>query len=185
MTHCADEPGAVPFLPGPIGRTVRLVLGVLVVQSAWDSLAALVDGVGGLPDASDTGLVIAVGIGAWLTPNVYDIGLRRDLGWRWRIFVLAAIAAAGAVGLAFGAPGTGVAVATHIWIIATLGWLGISFVVAATLRTPGCEMRALPHLRSRLVGGGHDFVACPGQLQPLDEWEARTSGRAEPYSVIG
>ena len=58
---------------------------------------------------------------------------------------------------------------------------GVAFLVAAVLRTPGCEMRSLPHLASLALPDRRDFVACPGPLQPLDEWEARTTGRAEPY----
>lgn len=170
----------VPHRPGPIGRIVRLVLGLLVLQAAAGAAIMLLDGVSGLP-AADSGMAIATGIAAWLTPTVYDVGLGTSLGNRWRLLATSAIGAATLAGLALGAPGTGFTIGVLVWIAVTLGWLGVAFLVATALRTPGCEMRSLPHLASLVLPGGHDFVACPGPLQPLDEWEARTTGRAEPH----
>ncbi len=60
-----------------------------------------------------------------------------------------------------------------------LGSLGRLSVGSAS--TPGCEMRSLPHLVTVALPGDRTFVACPGPLQPLDEWEARTTGRAVPH----
>lgn len=171
----------VPHRPGPVGRVVRLGLGLLTLQAAVGTMLALIDGPSGGPDLDDTGLVIATGIAAWLTPTVYDIGLGTDHGNRWRLLAAVGIVSATGAGALVGAPGTGLAVGILIWITLTLGWLGIAFLVATILRTPGCEMRSLPHLASLVLPGGRDFVACPGPLQPLDEWEARTTGRAEPY----
>ena len=171
----------VPYRPGPVGRIVRLVLGLLAAQAAVGAGLALVDGVSGAPDLADTGLVVAVVIAAWLTPTVYDIGLGTSHGNRWRLLAAAGIAASALVGLGLGAPGTGLTVGVLVWVVITLGWLGIAFLVATVLRTPGCEMRSLPHLASLVRRDGRDFVACPGPLQPLDRWEARTTGRAEPW----
>lgn len=171
----------IPYLPGPVGRIVRLVLGLLTIQSSAGAVLELIDGVSGAPSADDTGFVIAVVIAAWLAPPVYDLGLGTDHGNRWRLVAGAAIGASTLAGVAVGAPGTGFTVGALVWIAVTLGWLGVAFLVAAALRTPGCEMRSLPHLASLVLPGERDFVACSGPLQPLDEWEARTTGRAEPY----
>lgn len=173
-------PEPIPYRPGPIGRLVRLVLGVLCTQSAVGAGMSLIDGVSGFPDGGD-GLLIAAGVAAWLTPWVYDVGLGMSLGGRWRMLVAGGLVAAAAIGMGFGAAATGFHVGLLGWIVVTLGWLGVSFLVAAVLRTPGCEMRALPHLANLLTRGSRELVACPGPLQPLDEWEARTSGRAVPY----
>ncbi len=175
------QTSGIPHLPGPVGRMVRLALGLLVIQSAVGAVLALIDGVTGLPDGEDSGLIIAIVIATWLTPTVYDIGLGTDHGNRWRLVAGAGVAGAALVGLTVGAPGTGLHVGTLVWIALTLGWLGVAFLVAAVLRTPGCEMRSLPHLASLVMPDRRAFVACPGPLQPLDEWEARTTGRAEPY----
>lgn len=172
---------AVPYLPGPVGRFVRLALGLLVTQSAVGAIGMLADGVSGLPDVGDQGLVIAIAIAAWLTPAVFDIGLGTAYGNRWRAAALAFVAVATLVGLAIGAPGTGLTTGVLSWVSITLGWLGISFLLSALLRTPGCEMRAPQHLASLVLPGHGGFIACPGPLQPLDEWEARSTGRAEPY----
>ena len=172
----------VPHLPGPLGRLVRLGLGVLVLQSAVDAVLELGAGVSGPPSTDDSGLVIAAVIAAWLTPTVYDIGLGTDHGNRWRLLAAAAIGASTLAGLVVGAPGSGFTTGVLVWISVTLGWLGVAFLLAAILRTPGCEMRSLPHLASHVLPGERDFIACPGPLQPLDEWEARTTGRAEPYT---
>lgn len=172
----------VPHLPGPVGRTVRLALGIVSLQAAVGAVLALVDGVSGPPRTSDTGLVIAALIAFWLTPSVFDVGLGTRLGNGWRLAVAGGIALSAAVGLALGAVGTGFSIGVLVWVAVTLGWLGVAFLVAVVLRTPGCEMRALQHLASVVRSEDREFVACPGPLQPLDEWEARTTGRAVPYA---
>ncbi len=113
--------------------------------------------------------------------RIVRLGLGTNHGNRWRLLAAAAIAASTLVGLAAGAPGTGLTIGLLTWIAVTMGWLGTAFLVATVLRTPGCEMRSLAHLASHVLPGDRDFVACPGPLQPLDAWEARTTGRAEPY----
>lgn len=171
----------VPYRPGPIGRIARLLLGLLVIQAAGGAVLALIDGVSGPPDTDDTGLLIAIGIAACLTPAVYDIGLGTNHGGRWRVLAAAGIAVTTLIGLALGAPTTGLTTGLLVWVAITMGWLGLALLVAAVLRTPGCEMRSLPHLASLILSGDRNYLPCPGPLQPLDEWEARTTGRAEPY----
>lgn len=58
-----------------------------------------------------------------------------------------------------------------LWMSYVFGHLGVSFVVAAIIRTPGCEMRGLPHLWSKLTGSESLEHYCPGFLAPLDKWE--------------
>lgn len=122
---------------------MRLLLGLVVIQAAGGAVLALIEGVSGPPDTGDTGLLIATGIAAWLTPTVYDIGLGTHHGSRWRLLAATGIAAATLIGLALGAPGTGLTAGLLVWIAITMGWLGVAFLVATVLRTPGCEMRYL------------------------------------------
>jgi len=39
----------------------------------------------------------------------------------------------------------------QLFILYTFGHLGLSFLLSAVIATPGCEMRALPHLPHRQV----------------------------------
>ena len=57
----------------------------------------------------------------------------------------------------------------------TFAHLGPSFILATLLRTPGCEMRAIPDLLGRLTGRTAAEHHCPGFITPLDNWEARRS----------
>ena len=49
--------------------------------------------------------------------------------------------------------------------------LGISHVLSAILATPGCEMRAIPHLAALAFGGNVAAQVCPGPWDDLDRWE--------------
>jgi hypothetical protein len=52
--------------------------------------------------------------------------------------------------------------------------LGIAYVLAAVIGTPGCEMRAFHDLYSRVTGIPTKEHYCPvGPLHPIDQWEAR------------
>ena len=56
---------------------------------------------------------------------------------------------------------------------------GISFVLSAALATPGCEMRAIPHLWTIVTGRATKEHYCPGFLDGLDKWELGRSGQLE------
>jgi hypothetical protein len=59
----------------------------------------------------------------------------------------------------------------YVLIVTVDGLLALSFLLAAALRTPGCEWRALPHLRARLSGEKTAFHPCAIYLHRLDRWE--------------
>ncbi len=53
-------------------------------------------------------------------------------------------------------------------------FLGIAYVLAAVIGTPGCEMRAFHDLYTRVTGIPTKEHYCPvGPLHPIDQWEAR------------
>ena len=59
------------------------------------------------------------------------------------------------------------------WMLYVYLHLGISFVLSALIATPGCEMRALHHLYSKLTGKSTKEHQCPiGPLSAIDRWEA-------------
>lgn len=110
----------------------------------------------------------------WLTPYVVNIGFTKN--WRrapqWAVLVLAAIALV--IDLAvFGtwwAPPLGFLV--WAWLVYFSAHLGISFVLSALVATPGCEMRAIPHLWTLTTGRSTKEHYCPGPLDRIDRWEA-------------
>jgi hypothetical protein len=114
-------------------------------------------------------------IGLFLVSYVINIGFSR--AWKkWPAFVSAAVfLVVGVFGyLTQGILETG-ALARVVW-----GWelyvfshLGIAFILAAVIGTPGCEMRAFHDLYSRITGTPTKEHYCPvGPLHPIDQWEA-------------
>lgn len=170
-----------PYLPGPIGRLVRLGLGVALAGLVIGLIELMADGFTGWPDAGGLDLFAGVFLTVWLAPTVWGIGLGRSLGHLWHAVGAAAVGATALIGLVVGEPATGAAYGLLTWVVVTLGWLSVSFVIAAALRTPGCEMRAWRHSAAVVGRDRGRFVACPGPLQPPDEWEARATGWAVPY----
>ena len=176
--------------PGWIGRLVRLGLGVLLLKFFYDLLRYEV-----LMDRGDTGLtssqapdqiwfwVLAIWL-LWILPFVVNIGF--GVNWRRWPQVVVLVAAGIAIVMSLSSEG-------KIWS-EPLGWvllvlllyetlhLGVSFVLSAVLATPGCEMRALPHLWTVLTGKKTTEHFCPsGFLDSLDRWEA---GRSKDPEII-
>ncbi len=169
-----DEAATLPR-PGPIGRLVRLVFGSACL---WYVFGLLQMSANLMAADGHVRPVVWNGIfpGLFLISYVVNIGYSR--AWKkWPAIVSAGvflgIAAFGY--LAEGAVET-IALARAIW-----GWelyvflhLGIAFVLAAIIRTPGCEMRAFHDLYSRVTGIATKEHYCPvGPLHPIDQWEAR------------
>ncbi len=178
--RCFVVAGSLPK-PGWIGRSVRLILGVVLLDGAWSGIRygypALVEQV---PQAGNW---LPIAIALWLLPEVIDLGW--GVSWHHRS-QLAVLAFAGALSLGGG-------LLQGLWWPAALGWfvlgltvyvflhLGASFVLAALLGTPGCEMRALPYLWTRVTGRATSEHVCPGPIGALDRWElARRSDAPGP-----
>lgn len=162
-----DEAGKLPR-PGPIGRLVRFGMGAICTWWAWR-----------LGWRADAGDLVLPAYWLWflfallLAPYVVNIGL----GVRWGAWprIAAAVAVAGA-GL-FGYLQTGSPLQHPLWLamnavmLYVYGHLGISFLLSASLATPGCEMRAIPQLLAIL--GRRDAAEhyCPGFIGNVDRWE--------------
>lgn len=113
----------------------------------------------------------------YVTPYVINIGFSLNLK-RWPQWVLLGGAALLVLGdfLLYGtwwAPPLGTFVG--IWMLYASLHLGISFVLSSAIRTPGCEMRAIPHLHGLVTGRASKEHYCPGPLDQLDAWERRRS----------
>jgi hypothetical protein len=67
--------------------------------------------------------------------------------------------------------GPSLKILTLAWVSYAVIHLGICMFVAGLLATPGCEMRAIPHLWSLLTGRRTCEHYCPGMFDSLDRWE--------------
>ncbi len=114
--------------------------------------------------------------GLFLISYVINIGFSRS--WKkWPAIVSAvALLAIAVLGyLLDGSFETGVlARAIWVWELYLFAHLGLAFLIAALIGTPGCEMRAFHDLYSRITGRPTKEHYCPvGPLHPIDQWEAR------------
>ena len=171
-----DEPGSLPK-PGPVGRVVRLGFGVLCL---WyiAGLIAVSDNL--LTNDGHIRSVVWSGIlfGLFLVSYVINIGFSR--AWKkWPAFVSITVflVVAGVGFLTQGTIETGeLARVLWSWELYVFLHLGMAFILAGVIGTPGCEMRALHDLYSRLTGIPTKEHYCPvGPLHLIDQWEARRS----------
>lgn len=162
--------------PGPIGRLVRLAVGAaclwlvyeLLFHANWRALR-------------DPVLLWWALFAFALLPYVINIGFGVVWG-KWPRYAAIALIG-GAVGVGWIATGT----VENVWTWNLIEWfmlyvyghLGLSFVLAAILGTPGCEMRAIPQLIGRVFGKTVREHHCPGFIGRIDRWE-RQRGAGEP-----
>jgi len=164
--------------PGPVGRLVRIVFGLLCVyyvNGLWIQ--------GSLITASATiKPIVWNGIlpGLFLVSYVINIGYSR--AWKkWpAVASVALLSAAALYGYVFEGTLESLALAHMIfaWELYIFLHLGLAFLLAGWLATPGCEMRSFHHLYSKITGRTTKEHICPvGPLTAIDKWEAarRTS----------
>lgn len=161
--------------PMIIGRVVRFALGLWLLYLLYQLIvygpSLLVDQTP--PNHWTWWLTAAFGI--MVTPYVVNIGFSQS--WKhWpRLAVLAialllVVTDLGVYGTWWAQP---LGVFALVWFIYWSAHLGISFLLSASLATPGCEMRALPHLWMLLTGRETREHYCPGFLDNLDRWERK------------
>ena len=172
-----DEPGSLPK-PGPVGRVVRLLFGLLCLWYVSELLAAagsLIASNGHIRPLVWNGILP----GLFLISYVVNIGFSRS--WGKMPAIVSAFFLAIAALLSYMSSGSVDTIlfarAAWIWVLYLFTHLGLSFVLSAAIGTPGCEMRALHDLYSRITGKPTKEHYCPiGPLHPVDQWEARRSG---------
>jgi hypothetical protein len=137
--------------PGPIGLTIRVVLGVIAIYAFIDLLTEWSGFLKRDPIESERYYTVFT---LCLLADVFNIGLRR----RWRAWPIVVFLVVAAVMGATGYLATG-----EVWTTPLAAWvfaadvlvftaLVISFPVAIVTRTPGCEFNAIPRLVARLRG---------------------------------
>ena len=169
-----DKPGTLPK-PGPIGRMLRIALGLLClsfVSGLFEIRSNLIDGQGNIQALLWNGILLSL----FLISYVVNIGYSRD--WKkWPAIVSAAVLLAiAALGYLLEGTFESTILARTIWAweLYLFVHLGLSFLLAALIGTPGCEMRALHDLYSRISGTPTKEHYCPvGPLNSVDRWEAR------------
>lgn len=171
-----DEPGTLPR-PGPIGRIVRLAFGILCLWYVHGLLHVSGDFINANGSIRP---VVWNGIfpGLFLISYVVNIGYSR--AWKKYPAMISAAVLAAMAGVGYLAAGT---IETNllarplwVWEFYLFSHLGLAFVVAGVIGTPGCEMRAFHHLYSRLTGVPTREHHCPvGPLRSIDRWEAGSS----------
>ncbi|MEO1168784.1 MAG: hypothetical protein AAFW97_08760 [Pseudomonadota bacterium] len=173
-----SAPGEIPK-PGPIGRLLRLSLGLLCLYyvfglvNVWD---ALLTAEGHIRPLLWNGILP----GLFLVSYIVNIGFSRN--WKkWPAIVSIVILAGVAVyswSITGSIEGQWSAGLLWIWLAYVFGHLGSAFVLAAVLATPGCEMRAFHHAWSILTGQHTKEHHCPiGPLGPVDRWERKKFSR--------
>ena len=168
-----DDAGSLPR-PGPAGRIVRLAFGLLCASY-----------VVGLIDISDDLMTLDGSIrpvvwngilfGLFLVSYIVNIGFSRAWKkWPALVSVAGLFVAAGIGYMTQGTVESGVlARVVWVWELYVFSHLGIAFILAAVIGTPGCEMRAFHDLYSRLTGVPTEEHYCPvGPLSRIDRWEA-------------
>ena len=122
--------------PGPIGRGLRLITG-LVILYLISPLTALRPG--GVFNLGDPGLWIELAFTFLLANEVVNVGLGREFGNWPRIVVVGLLALGGLGDYLINSVWWGeiitLVIATELLLV--LGYLGISFLVAAALAVPG------------------------------------------------
>lgn len=162
--------------PGPIGRFVRLFWGVILawafvnIVDNWQVLISLET----LPHWSF--LLMSLFLALRVFPYVITIGFGIDAPYNPLRYGLIALNVLG-VGLSWlmtgnlWSPAMGWFIG--VWFLYTTTHLGISFLLASILATPGCEMRSIPHLWAIITKQNTKEHFCPGHIDKVDHWEMK------------
>ena len=113
--------------------------------------------------------------------HVVNLGLGKSWGHKPQIFFLflaglALVADLVLYGRVWAPPLAGLLI---FWLILIILPLGIAHLLAAVLRTPGCEMRSYNHLLARLRDQDPTEHFCPGGVDFADKWEADLKQRLQ------
>ncbi len=163
--------------PGLVGRLVRLALGVACLWGLWSitvNLGAII--AAPITVATHPAFAMLIAMCFAIINYVVNIGFSKSWG-RWPAYgSLAGFLALGLLALVidgeFNSPILGVPL--FAWLAYFYGHLGISFVLASAIATPGCEMRAIPELVGRISGHAAAEHHCPASfITKIDAWERR------------
>jgi hypothetical protein len=172
------EPGTLAR-PGPIGRLVRLALGVFCLYVLWE-LFYYWEWTTTQPISSLDNRLLVLLAPLCIVNYVVNIGFTKS--WGYRPIISSMVILGALAGIAFVISGSFdspiLGIPLNLWLGYFYGHLGLAFVLSALIATPGCEMRAIPELFGRMRGKPSEEHHCPAAfITKIDEWErSRTSG---------
>lgn len=160
--------------PRIIGRIVRLVLGALCLDLVWQ----IVDDIPGMIDRGwpvNLVAICTIFLGFYLLRPVLNLGFTLKNNYWAQLFVFTTSLVILIYEWVTGGPFFDKVFTAFLmfWMTYVFGHLGISFVLSAIIKTPGCEMRAIPHLWSLLTRQESYEHHCPGFIRNIDEWEQK------------
>jgi len=167
--------------PGPVGRIVRLALGIACLYAIYELLlyrqVIINTPVSVLPN-----IALLVFLAILIINYVVNIGLGRSWRrWPSYVSVTTLLVLAGASWLLFGTPDHALlGLVFWVWLLYFFSHLGLSFVLSAIIATPGCEMRSIPQLLGQISGRPAQEHHCPASfITKIDAWEKRTATGAK------
>ncbi len=151
--------------PGAVGITIRLLLAGLVgfmgyavfgQTSMWDGITPM--------DAAPLVMPLVL-FSSWVINELFRV----RWGFLPSVVVLGGLAiTAGVEGMMGTLWGPAFGIYVWTWSAAFVILLGPAHLLAAILRTPGCEMRSYAHLWTRIQGGDPNTAVCPGWIDRFD-----------------
>lgn len=175
MTLGTEEACAVTNTLSPAGivsRTGKLMMGLLQIWLVF-VLVTNPQIVRSETPPFSIGLLAAVGLAFLLLPWTVNLGFNKKWHSKPLIAALIALGLAANVGFAAGGSLWNVPTALVLYVITIYvhGHMGICHVIAALIATPGCEMRAIPQVWSKITRSNTEFHVCPGMWSKIDDWE--------------
>lgn len=136
-----EQPGTFPPT-GPLGRTIRFLLGVLILYLVFPPMVKHYEAITRLREGWETpigNLFLAILFAVYLLPHTLDRGFTLKWGHRSQLVLLLLALAAAAFDFAYygslwGPPLGWLVLLTIVYVF---GHLGLSFIVAAIAATPG------------------------------------------------
>jgi len=170
------QPGSLNR-PGLLGRLVRLVLGLACCYGLYQ-LILYRESIVETPVSVLPNMAVLVLVALFIINYVVNIGFSRSWGrWPSYISIIVAVVLAALGWIQFGTPDHPVlGVALWLWLVYFYTHLGVSFLLAAIIATPGCEMRSIPEIIGRATGRAAAEHHCPAAfIAWIDAWERRRS----------
>ncbi len=171
--------------PGVIGRAVRAGLFLVCVYVLY-SVVYYRESIIETPVSAVANFVPVLFGGFFVFNYVVNIGFGHNWGRKPVYVLLSALAIAAALNWAVAgtADGSIFGLTFWLWLIYVYAHLGISFLLAALIATPGCEMRAIPELYGRMTDQDSPEHHSPAAfIRKIDDWErGRANHGADPSS---
>ncbi len=156
--------------PGPLGRGIRLVLGLGILSLLYSLLTEWQSPLWSGEVPNDVAFYVLIGLALYATSWVVRLPLNKPWGQAPLLLVLLGAGITAAAGYAAESifPLNALGLYVWTWFVLFTALLGSAHVLAAALATPGCEMRSYAHLRARLGGRNAEIVVCPGGIDRFD-----------------